>query len=114
MPEIKIITKAPKLERSLEVMYDMPDTVEGLVEKFGAEAVVAGAAANIKIDFQAAVRRQMEANKTDEEIVSVMGTWKPGDKLSLPTDPVARIRNSWGVLTEDQKAALMAELASAQ
>lgn len=113
MPTYEIKTKAPKADnREIMLNYVLPDTTEELVALLGESAVHAAAVSSIKIDFQAAVRRQLEANKSDEEIVAVMATWKPGDKLSLPADPVARIKSAWSGLSPEQKAEMLAALQS--
>lgn len=111
MPTYEIKTKAPKADnREIVLNYTLPDTISELVELLGEDAVLSAAVSSIKIDFQAAVRRQLEAGKSDEEIAGIMATWKPGDKLSLPADPMARIRNAWGSLSEEQKAEMLAAL----
>lgn len=118
-----ICTRAPKAVESGKKPADwsisLPDpfadkTLDELRDAFGEEAVCAAAVAQLRVKFQAAVRSLAEAGKPDEEIVNIMSTWKPGDKLGLGGDPTANILRNFGNMTPEQQAQMIAMLQGMQ
>ncbi len=112
-----ISTKAGKdaESRSLSVSFDFGDTLEQAVEMFGAEAVFGGFKADAKVGLQAFVRSRLNATEedsdaakyTDEEIVTAVADWKPGNKTRQSADPMAKLTALLGKLTPEQRAALL-------
>lgn len=71
-----ITAKTKDHPESVSVEYDLPETLEGLVEKFGAEAVASAANDSFTISIQALMRRHIE--KPQEELQALVNEWKPG------------------------------------
>lgn len=117
-----VTTKAPKAIAaghkpegwSIELPHNLPDTLDDMITAFGADTVYSSAFAQIIVGFQAAVRRLAEAGKSDDEIASTMLTWKPGMRLGLGGDPIARTLANFGNLSPEQQADLLQKLASMQ
>ena len=117
-----VTTKAPKAIASgnkpegwsIELPHNLPESIDDMISTFGAETVYNAAFAQIIVGFQAAVRRLAEAGKSDEEIISTMATWKPGMRLGLGGDPIARTLANFGNLSPEQQAELLAKLATLQ
>lgn len=109
-----ITTKASKDADSRSITLPDPflGELEELEEKYGKEVVAEAARAQLRVKFQAAVRSLLKANKSDEEISSVMASWKPGDKLGLGGDPQAMILKNFGNMTPEQRAQLIAQLSA--
>lgn len=109
-----ITTKASKDADSRSITLPDPflGELEELEERYGKEVVAEAARAQLRVKFQAAVRSLLKANKSDEEISSVMASWKPGDKLGLGGDPQAMILKNFGNMTPEQRAQLIAQLSA--
>lgn len=120
-----ITTRAPKAEKgdpekgkaptkpegwSISLPDPFLSSLEELSEKYTSEAVAEAARAQLRVKFQAAVRSLAEAGKPDEEIISTMASWKPGDKLGLGGDPQQVILKNFGNMTPEQRAALIEQL----
>lgn len=104
MVEVKV--KAPKVSREITVTAEIPDSLNGLVEAYGEEAVASAASGSIKIALQGYVRSMLEANATDEKILDAVATWKPGTKKDSVTSLIGKV----ATMSDDEKAALMAAL----
>lgn len=117
MAEIAITAKKTiKIEgeedKNLEatVMYDFGDTLSDAVDKFGEEIVFGCYSAQAKISGQAAIRRQMENGKSQEDITASMTDWKPGQKMERVTDPVAALKAKMVLMSDEDRQALLADL----
>lgn len=114
----KVVTRSPKASAagtkpedwSIELPHNFALDLDGLVAQFGKETVYANAFAQLIVSFQAAVRRLAENGKSDEEITTIMSTWKPGDKLGVGGDPIQKTLASFGNLSPEQKADLLQKL----
>ena len=82
--ENTISAKTKDHPESVTVNYDMPETLEGLVEKFGAEAIANAARDSLVISIQALLRRHIE--KPQEELQALADAWVPGQRQA----PVAK------------------------
>ncbi len=82
MSAIKIVTNAPKTNRSLEVEYDFGDTIEEAIEKFGKDVVFSNYKQSVVISLQGLVRRNLELKDdkrlSDEDIKGKVARWIPG------------------------------------
>ena len=86
----EITAKKKDSEKSVKVSYDMPETLDALVEKFGAEAVAGAATDSFTISIQSVIRRNFD--KSQEEIEAAVAAWLPGvrqagDRLGEHVDP---------------------------
>lgn len=67
--------------------------------------------AQLKVAFQAAVRRMLKDDKPDKDIKAHMAEWKPG--LKKPgKSAVEKAQDAWGKLSDEEKKALLAQLKS--
>ncbi len=104
---MNIKTRAPKLERSLEVDVDIPEDLNGLVSAYGEGLVTSSALASIRVNAQNFVRTMMENGKTDDEIEEAMLTWTPEAKAERG---VTSIISKVDKMTEEEKAILREKL----
>lgn len=96
-------------DRTVEVEYDMPETVDALVEKFGAEAVANAAADSFTIAIQALIRRHFD--KSDEEIQELVNTWQPGVRGPVAKKtPLEKAQAALRQMSAEDRAALLASL----
>lgn len=72
---MEINVKAPKVNAETTVVFDIPESVEDLVEAFGAEYVAAAAISHTKIALQGFVRSLLEAGESD--IQKEVDNWNP-------------------------------------
>lgn len=93
------------------VQYDMPESLEGLVEKFGEAAVAEAAAANFVISIQATARRHFD--KPEAEIQEIVNGWNPNERASaVKLSPVDRAKRALAGLSDEDRAALLAKLSA--
>ncbi len=113
-----ITTRSPKAvtaghkpegwEISLE--HGFADNLQDLCGQFGEQAVFDAAFSQFVVGFQGAVRRMAEAGKSDDEIKETMANWKPGMRLGLGGDPIARTIANFGNLSPEKQAEVYAAL----
>lgn len=105
----EITAKKSDSERSVTVQYDFPDTVAGLIEKYGEEAVHGAAVGTFTINLQALLRRHID--KTDEELQELATNWVPGTRgPAVKKTPLEKAKSALGSLTPEQRAELLAAL----
>ena len=107
---MEITAKTSKADRVVTVNYEMPESVEALSEKFGADVIASKAIAAITIDLQALIRRSLEGGKTDAEIQQMVNDWKPGERISIAKDPMAAALAVFKTKTPEEQEAFLAEL----
>lgn len=112
-----------KLKDSNEVVavqYDIPQDLDGLVAKFGADIVASNAIDSLVISVQALVRRHMRPTvdkagkvtspaKSAAEIQAIVNAYKPGTGTVRRT-PVEKIGDLISQMTPEQKADLLKSL----
>ena len=101
---------AKKNDRAVTISYDFGENLQEMAEKFGENVVYTNARKSFIITAQAAIRRMIEAGRSDEEIQQKMSLWKPGVALERTVDPVAALMRSWSTMDEKQKAEILAKL----
>lgn len=96
-------------DRTVKVEYDMPDTLDGLVEKFGAEQVASAATDSFTIAIQALIRRNFD--KTQEEIQEAVNSWQPGVRSpASKKTPLEKAQAALRQMSAEDRAALLASL----
>ncbi len=108
--EIKASKKIDGEDRAAAIAYDFGDTLKIAVEKFGADVVFTNFKRTATITAQAAIRRMLEASKSEEEIASAMATWMPGVALERNVDPVASLVGQWDSYTPEKQKEILAKL----
>lgn len=105
--EIKFKTKEHPEVRT--VNYDLPETLQGLVDKFGEENVLDNAIGAYVISLQALARRHIE--KTDEEIQKIVNDFDPTTRAAaVRKSPEERVKSAVSKLSAEERAKLLAEL----
>ena len=107
---MEITAKTSKTDRVATVNFDMPESVEALVEKFGADVIASKAIAALTIDLQALIRRSLEGGKTDAEIQDIVSNWKPGERITIAKDPMAAALSLFKTKSPEEQEAFLAEL----
>lgn len=91
------------------VSYEFPETLEGLVAKFGNDEVYSNAVGSFVISLQALCRRHIE--KSDEEIQELVNNWDPNTRsVGVRKTAAEKVSAALGQLTPEEKAALLAKL----
>lgn len=65
------------------VTYDFPETLEEAVEKFGAEKVLNGFLADLKIALQSFIRTRINKGYTQAQIQADVDRWVPGTRVGV-------------------------------
>ena len=96
------------------VTYDLPDSLEDLVERFGEQVIVNQAKANITIGLQNFIRSTSRPDKdgnvkTDEEVQAAVTAWMPGTRAPAKSK-TEKAKELFAALTPEQRAELLAEL----
>lgn len=96
-------------DKVVEVEYDMPETVEALVEKFGEDAVASAAADSFTISIQALIRRHID--KEQNEIEELVQNWRPGVRQpGVKKSPLEKAKAALSQMSAEDRAALLAQL----
>lgn len=120
---MEISAKAGDLQ-PVKVNFDMPENLEALTEKFGAEAVYNAAVDSFVITIQAAMRRKMVDKKDKDgkvtvpassaaEIQAYVAEWKPDSRTVVRQSAVDKALSAVKTMTPEQRAALLAQLQQA-
>lgn len=104
LTEIKASKEINGEKREAAIAYDFGETLEDAVAKFGADVVFTNFKRTATITAQAAMRRELEGGKGEEEIVAKMAGWKPGVAMERVVDPVGTItaRIQSGALSQEE------------
>lgn len=104
----------PADRASVAVNYDMPETLEALVAKFGPEVVAAKAIDSIVIDIQANVRRLIKKEGKDaltqEQIQQKITEYVPSAQARVSRSPQEKIGELVTKLSPEEKKALIKQL----
>lgn len=104
-----ISAKTKDHPESVTVNYDLPETVEGLIEKFGAEAVASAATDSLTISIQALLRRHIE--KPQDELQALVDEWKPGVRSpAVQKTAFEKATGALSKLTDEERAELLRRL----
>ena len=105
-----IEVSANKAQRSVVVSYDFGENLQDAIAKFGEDVVFSNMRQSMKISLQALMRRGIDKDQTDEQILASVGAWKPGVASERSSDPVATVLAKWQTLSPEKKAELMKQL----
>lgn len=98
------------VEKSAMITYDFGENLDDCADKFGAEVVFSNAVRNFKIDAQAAMRRMLEAGKSQEEIAEAMSTWKPGVRMERQIDITGAFLSKWKDMTDEERQEMLEKM----
>lgn len=106
---MEISFKTKDHPESKSIQYDLPETLEGLTEKFGAESVLNAARSSYIIGLQAFCRRHIE--KDVEEIQRLADDWNPNERAAaVKLSPFERATKALSGLSDEERAELLARL----
>ena len=105
--QIAVSATYTKTGATATIAYDMPDTIQGLVDKFGEDEVIKSAVSSYVVKLQAAMRRALEAGRDVEELKARKPGTVFGGGAENPMNAVLRNINK---LSPEEKAALLASL----
>lgn len=121
--EIKVRTKDEQGNTvgPISLNYDMPESLSGLVAKFGEGPVADGAIGSFVIAIQNTARRLMvpAVDKTGKvireaydqaQIQSAIDTWTPDTKATVRLSALDRATKALDSMSDDERAALLAKL----
>jgi len=92
------------------IYYDFGENLEQALDLFDEKVIFSNFRASVKITAQAAMRRYLDAGKSQEEIAELMKSWKPGVALERKSDPVAAFKAKFASMSEADKIKALAEL----
>lgn len=103
--ELKVA--APKANnREVTVEVNIPAELNAQVELYGEDVVADAVVRSMRIAAQGFLRPMIEANASDEEIVTAASTWMPGAKRDSFTTLIASAKS----MSPEKRAALLAAL----
>ena len=104
-----ISAKTKEHPEAVTVQYDLPEDLDGLVAKFGAEVVASNALGAIVISLQSLLRRHID--KPQEELQAIATEWRP-DQRTAPVKKTAfeRATSAIGSLSAEERQALLDRL----
>jgi hypothetical protein len=108
---MKIETSASgdKDARSITLEYEFGQNLDETAKIFGKELTYNKAVAQMKVDFQSAVRTKLKAGTADKEIVEQMRDWKPGMRAPGKSK-VEKLQGLFNSLSPEEKAALRKQM----
>jgi len=105
------VTKGTRANVPYTVKYDVPETVNEAITRYGEEIVYSRFAASFVIDLQAFMRGQIQKDEATPESVQLAVTeWKPGMK-KRGKSVVEKLQDMLASLSDEERAALLAEFA---
>jgi hypothetical protein len=95
---------------SIEVDYDIPDTLNDMVQRYGENVVYNHARGSVIVALQGYLRSQLGKDKpaSPADIQKEVRTWKPGVRKQGKS-PAEKAREQLAKLTPEERAALLKE-----
>jgi hypothetical protein len=104
-----ISAKTKEHPEVVTAQYDLPESLEGLVEKFGAETVASNARGAIVISIQAFMRRHID--KPLAELQEIVTAWRPDTRTpAVKKTAFERASSALGSLSAEERAELLKKL----
>lgn len=110
MTEIIATKVIDGVEKQGSFLFDFGADVNEAISKFGGEVVFSNFKRSAVITAQAAIRRLLEAGKTQAEIEETMKAWAPGVSLERTIDPVKALQNKFATMSKEEQEALIQKL----
>ena len=98
-------------KKSAVISFDFGENAADAINRYGDDVVFSQFVAAAKITAQSAMRRMLEAGKTQEEIAAKMSSWRPGVALTREAvDPITAALGRFGTMTPEEQKAFIAAL----
>jgi superfamily II DNA/RNA helicase len=115
MSEIQVKTGKGEEAKTVSFNYDIPETVSGLVEKYGEEQVAALAGRAITLALQAQARQKIAAGADHEAVQAAVNAWQPGVRGPVTRkSPLERAEQALSAMSPEDLAALLAKVKAKQ
>jgi GH18 family chitinase len=109
---MQVTAKTKEHPDTVSVEYDVPESLEELVAKFGNDAVVSAARGQIVIGLQAYLRGNIE--KSAEELQALADQWKPGTRTpGVKKSAFEKASSAITSLSAEERAELLRKLQAA-
>lgn len=102
--------KATGVKKEAAINYDFGDSLSESIEKYGENVVFSNFKKSAVITAQSVMRRYLDANKSQDEIVSAMASWKPGVSLERVSDPEGAFMAKWEKMTPEERFSMLEKL----
>lgn len=111
---MKVTAKNPDTDRTVEVDWDCPEDIDGLVKKWGPQVVANNAISSMRVSVQGIMRSAMAADppKSDKDIQTIVSKYKPGLRVRGKT-PQEKIAEQFAKMSEQDKRAIIQRLSKA-
>ncbi len=103
------ITAQTKDGHSVTFEYDLPETLDAAIDKYGKEIVESFALRSLTIAIQGHARGLIKSGKTKVEIVEAMAAWQPGVPRVVKS-PEEKFRALWDKMSPEDRAKIQKEL----
>lgn len=114
MSEVKVKTGSGDAAKTVVVNYDVPDTIAGLVAKYGDEQTAALAGRAITLAVQALVRQKLAAGNDESTLQATVDAWVPGVRGPVTKkSPLERATAALSGMSPEDLAALLAKVKAA-
>lgn len=90
------------------VEYDFGDNLADMTSKFGEDVIQSRARASLVIDLQSAIRRHINAGKSDDEITAAVAAWVPGVKAAAKS-PADKLKALLDGKSDEEKLKILQE-----
>jgi len=112
---IDVTAKLKDSDRAITIPFNFGANLDEAVELYGEDVVFQKYRQAAVVDLQAAIRRHLQPDaegksKTDEEIITALSEWKPGLVTRTRKSPKEKALEALQKMSEEDRAALMAEL----
>lgn len=102
-----ITAKKKDSEASVTISYDLPESVQAAVERFGEDAVLNAVNDSFTIALQALIRRHID--KDPAEVQALADAWVPGQRgPAVKKTPAEKAAAALKSMTPEQRAELLA------
>jgi hypothetical protein len=107
---MEISAKTKEHPEAVVVNYDIPDTLNDLVGKFGEGVIASNAKGALVISLQSFMRRHLD--KGQAELQKLVDTWKPDVRSAAGPKKSAfeKVQDALGGLTPEQRVELIKAL----
>jgi DNA-directed RNA polymerase specialized sigma24 family protein len=103
------VTQGTRADEIFTVKYDLPDTTEEAIQRFGTEVVFSRLMASLTIDLQSFMRTQIQKDKaTAESVQEACNGWMPGVRKRGKTRE-EKLRDMLSAMSPEERAELLSE-----
>ena len=102
------VAKGERKGEVITINYDLPQTVDEALQRYGEEVVFSRFQSSLVIDIQSAMRTKIRKGLNQDEIQAEMEKWEPQVKAVGRTKE-EKVRDLLSKLTPEERAELLSE-----